>query len=265
MNHLQVEHKIGVKKCIAYLGSLGKQNPDIIKMVRQNILRLKNTPSKLKERVQIEEEKMLLTGTSLSRSITCFMCFHYIQIVDNSLDKSITRHTNLKLHNKEIEDWEQALDVSSYPCPNCSCRESTLQTALNHAKKLHNYSPYEYFEFLRSRYAPAPDTNQNTICFICFESVTDMQTHIISDYHMNSEEQWMKEISLVKFPCGFCPSKSFSLFGASSHAFKAHRQPYVEYMQYLEIFTNKKSKAQDELASQSMEGLRRGTRQRSNY
>lgn len=239
LHHFSVEHKKGTKNALEFLAILGKQDPDLINAVGEKTRACLSFTNNVKECQEVEEEKVLL-ATKFTKSITCFMCFRMIHLGEStSLDRAVMRHVEKKMHLKEVEEWKKTRGVTSYPCQDCKIKTLTsLQMAFVHSKQAHEYSYFEYFEFLRSQIVPAPDSKRKTKCFICCERVSDMKNHLRTSVgHKCAERQWMKSWKIHDFPCSFCLTKFPTTMEASQHAYKEHKQPSLEYMHYLEIST----------------------------
>ncbi|KAL5286354.1 ZNF384 family protein [Megaselia abdita] len=241
LKHFMFEHKKGTRNSIDFLSILGKQDPDLIKAVKEKTDKCAGLPQ-IKERKQVEEMKVLLQESKYANFTTCFICNSHIKYNDQplGLDRSLKAHLAKRSHLSQVEDWENTFLLNTYPCQDCNIENlNTLSSAMQHSKRAHEYSYFEYFEFLRSYVAPAPDSTKKARCFICSEKVLNMKSHLAnSSPHKLAEIKWLKSINLKAFPCAFCPTKSENLIDAHQHAFKEHKQPCVEYMQYLQLQTN---------------------------
>lgn len=238
LRHFSVEHKRGTKDALEFLGILGKQDPDLVNTVKQKQTECLGFPNG-KECQNVEEEKVLLQ-TKFIKNATCFMCYQMIPLGDKKkLDSCIIRHTERKQHQNYIDKWHSIVGLECYPCQDCPITSLTsLHMAFVHAKQAHENSYFEYFEYLRSQVAPAPDSMNKIKCFICTEKVRDLRLHISGSLsHKCAERKWFRSSNRTAIPCAFCPIKSESIAEAAQHAFKEHKQPLLEYMQYLEIKT----------------------------
>ncbi|KAL5286353.1 hypothetical protein ACFFRR_007775 [Megaselia abdita] len=223
IKHYKTEHQLGADKFLQYLRSIGTQDPEFIQEMRG-------------------KPDIIPTPTK-----TCFICFKLIPLDQKNLDKCILSHINTSLdHITAFVDWKGLHGIEYFPCPDCDCQSPTLLDAIGHSKKSHCDSPYNYFEYLRAKYAPSSGSGEKSHCFICLKTLANMKDHIATSVHCLYEKKWSKMKNISEFPCSICDVVSSCIGEAGAHSFEAHEQPYEEYMQFIEIHFSRKSKTDPE-------------------
>lgn len=251
MKHLNIQHRMGSERCIEYLSTLGPQDPDFLKTIEKS-KRIRARSKKVKPEVDnsysmiessfiSEEDKSysMIDDTvknEAPKTVTCFVCFKLIPLVNESPDKCLIRHVSPTTTNHSIydEDFRMIHNLEFFPCSHCDFKSSlTLESALLHVKKIHDSSLFEYFEYLRCEFAPKINKSN---CFICSKEVDNMEEHMRTQVHRLLEKRWTRIEKLCNFPCSICGSLHSSPFEGATHALELHNQPFVEYMQYIQIY-----------------------------
>lgn len=228
LKHLNTQHRLGSEKCMEYLSTFGCQDPALL---------LTLTMKERKEYV-INNFEIRESLKAAPTNITCFVCFKLIPMTSRFPDKNLMIHINnsMSKHLDHDEDFKMLHKIGGFPCVECGNQElHTLQMALQHVQNEHGSSQLEYFEYLRSEFAPFCNSGKQSHCFICSKDVFSMEQHMRNQIHRVLEKRWTRMEQLTNFPCSVCGSFFASPFETATHALETHNQPFAEYMQFLQI------------------------------